>query len=84
MNCSITQPRRLFIFIILVSIGITLGIAGDLPEGWFKAGITCVGMGSNLILKDRVADGDFQSITTKVLKVINWIAEIRQKMKAKK
>ncbi len=52
-------------------------------EAWFKAGITCVGMGSNLIQSDLVAAGDFQAITAKVLKVINWIAEIRQKSKAK-
>ena len=50
-------------------------------ETWFKAGITCVGMGSKLIQKDHVAAGDFQAVTAKVLKVINWIAEIRQKSK---
>jgi 2-dehydro-3-deoxyphosphogluconate aldolase / (4S)-4-hydroxy-2-oxoglutarate aldolase len=53
-------------------------------ESWFKTGIACVGMGSNLIQSDRVAAGDFQSITAKVLKVTNWITEIRQKIKAKK
>jgi 2-dehydro-3-deoxyphosphogluconate aldolase / (4S)-4-hydroxy-2-oxoglutarate aldolase len=52
-------------------------------ERWFKSGITCVGMGSNLIQSDRVAVGDFKSITAKVQKVLGWIAEIRQKMKAK-
>jgi len=52
-------------------------------EAWFKAGVTCVGMGSHLFPAERVAGGDFQSITTKVLKVINWIAEIRRNIKSK-
>lgn len=52
-------------------------------EAWFKAGITCVGMGGNLIQSDRVAAGDFQAITAKVLKVVNWITEVRQKSKSK-
>jgi 2-dehydro-3-deoxyphosphogluconate aldolase / (4S)-4-hydroxy-2-oxoglutarate aldolase len=52
-------------------------------EAWFKTGITCVGMGGNLIQSDRVAASDFQAITAKVLKVINWITEIRQKTKPK-
>jgi 2-dehydro-3-deoxyphosphogluconate aldolase/(4S)-4-hydroxy-2-oxoglutarate aldolase len=50
-------------------------------EAWFKAGVTCVGMGSNLIKTDLVAAGDFQAITAKVEKIINWIAEIRGKKK---
>lgn len=52
-------------------------------EKWFKTGITCVGMGSNLIMADRLAASDYQSITNKVKKVITWIAEIRQAIKAK-
>ncbi len=52
-------------------------------EAWFTSGVTCVGMGSNLIRSDLVASGDFQAITVNVQKVINWIAEIRQKMKRK-
>jgi 2-dehydro-3-deoxyphosphogluconate aldolase / (4S)-4-hydroxy-2-oxoglutarate aldolase len=48
-------------------------------ESWFKAGVSFVGMGGKFIAPDRVAAGDFQSITTKVLKVINCIAEIRKK-----
>ncbi len=47
-------------------------------EAWFKVGIKCVGMGSNLIKSERVAAGDFKGITETVRKVINWIAEIRQ------
>ena len=31
-------------------------------EGWFKAGVTCVGMGSNLFPKDVIAAGDWGKI----------------------
>jgi 2-dehydro-3-deoxyphosphogluconate aldolase / (4S)-4-hydroxy-2-oxoglutarate aldolase len=48
-------------------------------EAWIKSGITCLGMGSNLVKSDLVAAGDFQAITAKVEKVVKWIAEIRQK-----
>ncbi len=52
-------------------------------EVWFKSGVTCLGMGSNLIKSDLVAAGDFQAITAKVEKVVSWIAEIRQQSKRK-
>ena len=32
-------------------------------EAWFKAGVSCVGMGSQLFPKDAVADGDWARIT---------------------
>lgn len=32
-------------------------------ESWFKAGVTCVGMGSNLFPKDVIAAGDWARIT---------------------
>ncbi len=34
-------------------------------EGWFKAGAFCVGMGSKLFPKDKIAAGDWQYITDK-------------------
>jgi 2-dehydro-3-deoxyphosphogluconate aldolase/(4S)-4-hydroxy-2-oxoglutarate aldolase len=46
-------------------------------EGWFGAGATCVGMGSKLITKDRVAEGDFEAITANVKQVLSWIREAR-------
>jgi 2-dehydro-3-deoxyphosphogluconate aldolase / (4S)-4-hydroxy-2-oxoglutarate aldolase len=52
-------------------------------ESWLKSGVTCVGMGGNLIQADRLAAGDYKAITDKVRKVIGWIAEIRQGIKAK-
>ena len=32
-------------------------------EAWFKAGVTCVGMGSNLFPKDVIAAGEWSKIT---------------------
>ena len=32
-------------------------------EGWFKAGVTCVGMGSNLFPKDVIAAGEWSKIS---------------------
>lgn len=45
--------------------------------GWFKAGVTCVGIGSKLITKELVAAGDFEAITAKVRQVLAWIKEAR-------
>lgn len=44
---------------------------------WFKAGVACVGMGSNLITKEAVAAGDFEAITRNVAQVLAWIKEAR-------
>jgi 2-dehydro-3-deoxyphosphogluconate aldolase/(4S)-4-hydroxy-2-oxoglutarate aldolase len=35
----------------------------DNLEGWFKAGVTCVGMGSNLFPKEAIAAKDWSAIT---------------------
>jgi len=32
-------------------------------SGWFKAGVSCVGMGSNLFPKEAVASGDWGAVT---------------------
>lgn len=32
-------------------------------SAWFKAGVTCVGMGSKLFPKEAIANGDWQTIT---------------------
>ena len=32
-------------------------------EGWVKAGVTCVGMGSNLFPMEAVAANDWETIT---------------------
>lgn len=44
---------------------------------WFKAGVACVGMGSNLITKEAVAAGDFETITRNVAQVLAWIKAAR-------
>lgn len=44
---------------------------------WFDAGVACVGMGSKLIAKDRVAAGDFDAITTTVAQTLAWIRAAR-------
>jgi 2-dehydro-3-deoxyphosphogluconate aldolase/(4S)-4-hydroxy-2-oxoglutarate aldolase len=47
-------------------------------EKWFKAGVACVGMGSNLIAKDLVAAGDFETISKNTTEVLQWIKEVRR------
>lgn len=44
---------------------------------WFKAGVACVGIGSNLIRKDLVAAGNWAEITALVRQVLDWIKEVR-------
>ncbi len=46
-------------------------------EEWFKAGVACVGIGSSLISKERLAAGDFAAISTKTAEVLQWIREAR-------
>jgi len=48
-------------------------------ENWFKAGVACVGIGSNLISKERLAAGDFAAISTKTADVLQWIRDLRAK-----
>jgi 2-dehydro-3-deoxyphosphogluconate aldolase/(4S)-4-hydroxy-2-oxoglutarate aldolase len=46
---------------------------------WFKAGVTAVGIGSNLIRKDLIQAGDYAAMTANVAQVIAWIREARGK-----
>ena len=46
-------------------------------EAWFKAGVTCVGMGSNLFPKDVVAAGDWPRITALCREALQIIQEVR-------
>ena len=46
-------------------------------EGWFKAGVTCVGMGSNLFPKDVIAAGDWSRITELCQEALQTIREVR-------
>jgi 2-dehydro-3-deoxyphosphogluconate aldolase/(4S)-4-hydroxy-2-oxoglutarate aldolase len=45
---------------------------------WIKAGVYCVGMGSKLFPKDRVAAEDWQYVTDKCREALGYIAAARQ------
>lgn len=47
-------------------------------DKWFKSGVACVGMGSNLIAKELVASGDFETISENTAEVLQWIKEVRK------
>ncbi len=44
---------------------------------WFKAGVTCVGIGSQLISKDILENHDYQGLERKVGECLNLIKKIR-------
>ena len=46
-------------------------------EGWFKAGVTCVGMGSNLFPKDAIAAGNWAEITRLSQEAIDIVKSIK-------
>ena len=46
-------------------------------EAWFKAGVTCVGMGSNLFPKDVLAARDWSKITELCQAALQIIQEVR-------
>ena len=46
-------------------------------RAWFDAGVSCVGMGSNLITKELLAADDYAGITAKVKDTLALIAKIR-------
>ena len=46
-------------------------------EGWFKAGVTCVGMGSNLFPKEAIAEGNWDAITKLCADALSIIKEVR-------
>lgn len=45
---------------------------------WFKAGVSCVGMGSKLITKEFVQNKDFTAITENVKKVLEYIKKAKK------
>lgn len=47
-------------------------------KGWFGAGVTCVGMGSNLFPKDVIAAGEWGKITELCRAALDIIAEVRK------
>jgi len=48
-------------------------------EGWFGAGVAAVGMGSKLVRKDWVTNGEFEKIENLTRETIQLIEEIRCK-----
>lgn len=46
-------------------------------SAWFKAGVTCVGMGSQLISKEILENKDFDSLKTKVKETLQTIKTLR-------
>lgn len=46
-------------------------------EGWFKTGVTCVGMGSNLFPKDAIAAGDWARISKLCADALAIVKEVR-------
>jgi len=47
-------------------------------EAWFKAGVTCVGMGSNLFPKEVVAAGEWEKISSLCKETLEIVEEIRR------
>lgn len=47
-------------------------------SAWFKAGVTCVGMGSQLITKEIIENGDFQKLTDACIKAFNIIKKYKK------
>lgn len=47
-------------------------------KGWFDAGVTCVGMGSQLISKAIIANKDYQKLEQDVKNALTIIKKIRQ------
>ena len=45
---------------------------------WFKAGATCVGMGSKLFPKEAIAKGDWQAITNLCRFALSIITQTKQ------
>ncbi|MDR1555709.1 MAG: bifunctional 4-hydroxy-2-oxoglutarate aldolase/2-dehydro-3-deoxy-phosphogluconate aldolase [Tannerellaceae bacterium] len=47
-------------------------------SAWFRAGVTCVGMGSKLFPKEAVASGNWQAITSLCEEALNLIKKYRK------
>lgn len=45
---------------------------------WFEAGVACVGMGSKLVRKDLIANGDYEKIRDLASDTLGWIKKYRK------
>lgn len=50
---------------------------------WFAAGVTCVGMGSKLISKELVANGEYEKIKLNVKTCLSMIQVVRKDLRSK-
>ncbi len=50
-------------------------------SAWIEAGASCLGMGSNLISKPRVKEGNFAAISADIRRSVAWIQEARSPAK---
>lgn len=50
-------------------------------EEWFKAGVTCVGLGSKLIIKNDQGAYDYNAIEEKTKFALDTVASIKEEMK---
>jgi 2-dehydro-3-deoxyphosphogluconate aldolase/(4S)-4-hydroxy-2-oxoglutarate aldolase len=48
-------------------------------KGWFEAGVTCVGMGSQLFPKKELANGNYDYIMTKCTEALKIIKKLKSK-----
>ncbi len=46
-------------------------------QSWIKAGACCVGLGSNLVRKEWVANGNYQAIQETTRNILGWVAECK-------
>ncbi len=62
------------------SIMPTGGVAPNVENltGWFNAGVTCVGMGSQLISKEIIANQDYSKLEQEVKNALQIIKDIRK------
>lgn len=47
-------------------------------SAWFRAGVTCVGMGSQLISKDRISSRDFKGLEQLVKTTLDLIQQVKK------
>lgn len=47
-------------------------------KGWFDAGVTCVGMGSQLISKDIIANKDYEKLEQDVINALSIIKKVKK------
>jgi 2-dehydro-3-deoxyphosphogluconate aldolase/(4S)-4-hydroxy-2-oxoglutarate aldolase len=61
------------------SIMPTGGVSTDKDnlKAWFDAGVTCVGMGSQLISKDILANKDYSTLSANVMAALDLIQQLK-------